>query len=295
MLQQTRVTAVLPFYAAFMKRFPTIQALAEASETDLLTYWSGLGYYTRARNMQKAAQHIGSAFPLTHREIVNLPGIGEYTAAAIASIAFGLPHAVVDGNVLRVLSRASADKGDIKTLPTRRRLKALAHELLDRERPGDYNQALMELGATVCLPRSPQCLLCPVRDLCRAHALGQEESFPVKAKSTPTTRLSREVWVILRDGHVLFWQRPDTDRLMPGFWELPEREHLQRAPQGQVAGSFRHAITRFEFTFVVRTSQVRSFSGCKHGVVSNWFPPSEGDRRPISTVARKALQVAGAV
>ena len=157
MLQQTRVAAVLPYYERFLNRFPTVEQLACAPEQDVLAHWAGLGYYSRARNLHRAAKEIAAAgmFPTGYAEIRALPGIGDYTAAAVASIAFQAPRAAVDGNVLRVLSRATAEPGDIGALPTRRKLEAVATLWLDRKRPGDFNQAMMELGATVCLPQAP--------------------------------------------------------------------------------------------------------------------------------------------
>src|SRR5581483_416800 len=189
MLQQTHVAAVLPFYRRFLERFPTVHALAAAPESDVLQYWAGLGYYSRARNLHAAAKRIAErgAFPSTHDEIRELPGVGDYTAAAIASIAFNLPHAVLDGNVARVLARLTADPGDIRSTPVRAQLRAVADGLLDREHPGDFNQALMELGATVCLPGEPKCDRCPVARLCDARAAGRQNELPIL---TPKIRFS---------------------------------------------------------------------------------------------------------
>src|SRR5271154_1524195 len=167
MLQQTRVTAVIEHYARFMERFPTLPALADASEDDVLACWSGLGYYRRARMLHKAArfvaQELGGKLPRTAAELRALPGIGEYTCAAIASIGFGEPIACVDGNVERVLTRV---RGWTERTAVAGKVRRAAAELLDRDRPGDFNQAMMELGATVCLPRGPLCLHCPVVELC---------------------------------------------------------------------------------------------------------------------------------
>ena len=164
MLQQTRVAAVIPYYERFLSRFPDLESLAGASETDLLAHWAGLGYYYRARNLQRAARNALEAgtFPADYDGIRHLPGIGEYTAAAVASIAFDLPYPVVDGNVYRVLSRVLNDRTNIASGPARKHFTVLAGAILDRTRPGDFNQAIMELGATVCLPRKPLCLICPV-------------------------------------------------------------------------------------------------------------------------------------
>jgi A/G-specific adenine glycosylase len=220
MLQQTRVAAVIAHYHEFLRRFPTIGKLARAREASVLAAWSGLGYYRRARMLHAAAKLVarerGGKFPETANELRELPGIGRYTAAAIASIAFGAPVAVVDGNVERVLQRMSG-----------RRLAGedfwlAADALLDRGRPGDFNQAMMELGATVCTPRSPGCLTCPVVELCatRGEIAG--------AKKTPRQQ-KREIHYALdyrtddsREGKVFLVQRPRDARLMAGMWELPE-------------------------------------------------------------------------
>jgi A/G-specific adenine glycosylase len=184
MLQQTRVAAVIPYYEKFLTRFPEIAALAEAPQEEVLRFWSGLGYYSRARNLQRAAQKImsihGGEFPRDRDQVLELAGIGEYTAAAILSIAFGEKLAVLDGNVARVLARLDAVRGDLREPARWKALQARANELLDAAGPGDWNQAMMELGATLCTPRLPQCLLCPVQKFCEARRLGIAESVPQK-------------------------------------------------------------------------------------------------------------------
>jgi A/G-specific adenine glycosylase len=202
MLQQTRVVAVIPYYEKFLQRFPNIAALATAPQEEVLQLWSGLGYYSRARNLQRAAQQIvanhGGKFPRTREEVLALAGIGEYTASAILSIAFDDTHAVLDGNVARVLARLDAVRGDLRE-PTRwRALQASADRLLAQESPGDWNQAMMELGATVCMPRSPQCLLCPVAQFCEARKLGIADTLPEKRKKRATVAV-RLVSVVLLD------------------------------------------------------------------------------------------------
>src|SRR5579862_6586746 len=166
MLQQTRAEAVIPYYERFLERFPNAAALAVASEQEVLAWWSGLGYYSRARHLHKAARLVADGFPKTYETIRELPGVGDYTAAAIGSIAFGLPHAVVDGNVLRVVARIENDAADIAAPRTRERFRTVAQNWLEQapaDSFGAFNQALMELGATICLPRNPACTTCPVR------------------------------------------------------------------------------------------------------------------------------------
>src|SRR5438270_2361927 len=176
MLQQTRVAAVIPYYERFLARFPDIHALAAAPQEEVLRLWSGLGYYSRARNLQYAAQEIvakhGGVFPRDENDALALPGIGSYTAAAILSIAYGAKHAVLDGNVARVLARIFAVQGDLRDAKRWQSLQQSADALLDAKSPSDWNQAMMELGATLCTPQSPQCLLCPVTQFCQACKLG---------------------------------------------------------------------------------------------------------------------------
>lgn len=287
MLQQTRVSAVIPYYEKFLRRFPTVADLAAAPEADLLAHWAGLGYYYRARNLQKAAKLMAGVFPQTYASIAELPGVGDYTAAAVASIAFNLPHAVVDGNVYRVLSRVFEDRMNIASSGARKHFSALAETLLDRERPGDFNQALMELGATICLPKKPQCLLCPVRSLCRAAAEGTQDTLPVKVKPRKSVEETRRLFLLRSGGNLLLWQRPATARLMPGFWELPEADHLPGAVPLQKAGTFRHGITIHNYQFEVWEAAVDEIpETCR------WVAESELAGLPLSTVARKALRVA---
>jgi len=186
MLQQTRVAAAIPYYERFLERFPDIRTLAEAPEEDVLRLWSGLGYYSRAKNLQKAARQIvalhGGEFPREAEAVRALPGIGRYTGAAILSIAFGAKHAVLDGNVARVLARLYAIRGDLREARRWQSLQNSADELLAAQLSGEWNQAMMELGATICTPKAPQCLLCPVTDFCEARKLGKPEAFPEARK-----------------------------------------------------------------------------------------------------------------
>jgi A/G-specific adenine glycosylase len=270
MLQQTRVAAVIPYYTKFLVRFPNVASLARASEPNLLSAWSGLGYYARARNLQRAAQQIAASgtFPREYESLRRLPGVGEYTAAAIASIAFGLPYAVVDGNVRRVLSRLVCGVVEPATL---------AEELLDRERPGDFNQALMELGATLCLPREPGCAVCPVSSLCEARRQGRQAEFPVRAPRLKTVRVARTLVVAERGGCVLLGARA-------GFWELPDADVLKPATLGAKLGEFRHSITNHNYTVGVVEARVarvpRGFA---------WVAERDFDGMPLTTMTRKAL------
>jgi A/G-specific adenine glycosylase len=193
MLQQTRVAAVIPYYERFLARFPDVRALARAPQEEVLRFWSGLGYYSRARNLQKAARRIvtrhGGEFPRDEEAVLALAGIGRYTGSAILSIAFGAEHAVLDGNVARVLARLGAVRGDVRESRRWQSLQRTAGELLERESPGEWNQAMMELGAMICTPRAPQCLLCPVAKFCRARQLGNPESFPEERRKRETVQI----------------------------------------------------------------------------------------------------------
>ncbi len=277
MLQQTRVAAVIPYFERFLERFPTVEALAAADEQELLAAWAGLGYYARARHLKKAAERIveAGAFPAHYDSIRALPGIGEYTAAAVASIAFGQPHAAVDGNVKRVLSRITAGEGGVQEL---------ADMLLDPKHPGEFNQAMMELGATICLPREPLCLLCPVAGYCAAAKSGRQNEFPVRTPKGPPKRVLKELLILQRGGNILLWQRPAASPRLAGFWELPEREHLHSAKVGKRLGAFRHTIvnTLHEVTVFAATAT-------ETGEGFLWLPLRRLHEYPLSTTARKAL------
>jgi A/G-specific adenine glycosylase len=292
MLQQTRVAAVIPYYGRFLEAFPTPAALAAAPEQQLLALWSGLGYYSRARNLQKAARQIvgqAGSFPSTYDTIRQLAGVGDYTAAAVASIAFDLPHAVLDGNVARVLARLTADEGDIKSPAARQRLSTAAARLLNPNAPGEHNQALMELGATLCLPRDPQCLLCPLADACAARRANRQHELPVKSARRDPVRLDRTLLLIRKDGTVLLRRRPSSARLMPGFWELPEAADLPQANTGAFAGEFRHTITHHLFRFrVLEARLARVPPGLE------WVEVGRLDELPLATTTKKALALVSA-
>jgi len=298
MLQQTRAQAVIPYYEKFLARFPDMAALAAASESEVLTLWSGLGYYSRARNLRAAAQRATAAggFPADYAGIRALPGIGDYTAAAVASIAFGLPYAVLDGNVLRVVERVRNDAADIASPRTRERFREIAQSWLDASTPeasapdpsspGAFNQALMELGATVCLPKKPMCLLCPVAACCRARELGTAAQLPVKLRKTAPVKIEGVLLVVRRGHRILFRRREPDERRMAGFWDLPGPQDLPGARTGTPYGVFRHSITHHRYRFTVLAAKARS-PGAGYG----WFTPPELAGIPLSTTARKALRL----
>ena len=286
MLQQTRVAAVIPYYDRFVARFPDVAALARASEQDVLTAWAGLGYYRRARNLHRAAKQIleRGGFPRDYAGIRQLAGVGDYTAAAIASIAFGLPYAAIDGNAARVLARLTAESGDIDAGVVRRRLRAAADSVMDPKHAGEFNQAVMELGAMVCLPQRPQCELCPLARECGARQAGLENELPLRSIRPETTQLERQLLVIERAGKVLVWQRPSESRRLAGFWELPESEQLDGARRTGEPVTFRHTIVNTSYFFEVFRAALR---GTPDGF--RWLSKKELDEVPLSTTAKKAL------
>ncbi|MEY8388260.1 A/G-specific adenine glycosylase [Oscillospiraceae bacterium 38-13] len=238
MLQQTRVAAVLGYYARFLEDFPTVEALAAAPEDRLMKRWEGLGYYSRARNLQRAARLAADrgGFPDTYGGLLELPGIGEYTAAAIASAAFARREAAVDGNVLRVIARLTDDHGDAAAPQTKKNIRAQVQEIFPEAEADirDFNQALMELGATVCVPNGPpRCLLCPVRDLCLGRERGTAESLPVKQPKKARRVEEKTVFLLLREGKTALRKRPGSG-LLAGLWEFPSVEgRLEEAAAGE--------------------------------------------------------------
>ncbi|MFB6274218.1 MAG: A/G-specific adenine glycosylase [Salinibacter sp.] len=225
MLQQTRVDTVRDYYHRFLEAFPTVEALADAERDEVLKHWEGLGFYARARHLHEAAQRVvevhDGTVPDTMDAIENLKGIGPYTAAAVLSIAYEKPHAVLDGNVTRVLTRVFAVEEDATTSAAQRRLRRLANDLLDADRPGDFNQALMELGALVCTPSTPHCDRCPLQNVCRAHDAGTEEDYPITPESEPVPHHDIAVGLVFdEDDRLLIQRRPD-EGLLGGLWEFP--------------------------------------------------------------------------
>lgn len=269
MLQQTRVETVIPYFQRWMERFPNLSALANAPEQEVLRLWEGLGYYSRARNLHKAAQIVvrehGGQLPTSRAELERLPGIGRYTAAAIASIAFGADEATLDGNIRRVLARLFHMDLPARSPEGERRLWQLARQHLPAGRAGDYNQALMDLGATLCTPRTPDCRACPLETLCLARQLGRQEQLPRLERRPSGPHYLVTAAVIQKDGRVLIAQRP-AQGLLGGLWEFPGgkvepgeslqdglqreiREELGvRIAVGEPLGVFRHAYTHFRVT-----------------------------------------------
>jgi A/G-specific adenine glycosylase len=276
MLQQTRVAAVIAHYHEFLRRFPTVEKLASARESSVLAAWSGLGYYRRARMLHAAAKVIvrehGGKYPASEEELRTLPGIGRYTAAAIASIAFDEPVAVVDGNVERVLQRVSGQRLAPEELWT------AANRLLDAKRPGDFNQAMMELGAVVCSPRAPGCLTCPLVELCATRG-----ELAAWAKAVPQKKREIHYALDIRKGEVLLVQRAQDASLMPGMWELPELT----SPNGATPlFTLRHSITVTNYT-------VRVWQNVSSGVAGKWIPRERLHRLALTGLARKILRRAG--
>jgi A/G-specific adenine glycosylase len=323
MLQQTRVAAVIPYYERFLARFPDMRALAEAPQEDVLRLWSGLGYYSRARNLQKAAQQIvalhGGEFPNEEKAAMALSGIGPYTGAAILSIAFGAKHAVLDGNVARVLARLGAIRGVLRESQRWQSLQTTAQELLDPKVPGDWNQAMMELGAMVCTPRAPQCLLCPVAKFCRARQSGDPESFPEKRKKRQPVKIVLAAAVLLTPrGQTLLLPPPrqkteskpaadDVATLVSRMWHFPTvairkdaltelRNFLAEVlPVGNSAVHFeplarvRHAVTYRNVVvlpFRIVVAKVPRIRGAKI------IPLKDFSTLPISNLTRKIARAA---
>ena len=301
MLQQTRVAVVVDRYQAFMSRFPSLVSLALAPEQEVLALWSGLGYYRRARMLHKAAQfvadHLQGNLPVSSEDLRALPGIGAYTAAAIASIAHGEPVAVVDGNVERVLCRIagweSASRAGAAAL--RHKVEELAARLVDPARPGDFNQALMELGATVCLPRNPQCLVCPVSSDCKTR--GEHKTSPrprmlsreiAHALSVRTSRNSSKAHRPA-SREVLLEQRSAAQTVMPGLWELPALRD-SAVPEKDLRMNVRHAIMQVNYYVRIRTVFEDDVDAMTvPGGLRRWVPLSEAAGMALTGLTRKVL------
>jgi A/G-specific adenine glycosylase len=306
MLQQTTVKTVLAYYEGFLARFPDLPALAAASEEEVLAAWSGLGYYHRARSLHRAGRYLlerhAGRFPISLAAALAVPGIGLYTASAILSIAHGQPLPVVDANVRRVLARLLALRG-----PEYRRdgpFYNRAEELLDRERPGDWNQALMELGATVCLPRKPACPACPLRRQCLARAQGLVEHLPEGRARRPPVAVTVAVALIEREGRILLVRRPEGP-LLGRMWELPQtsleshglidltrelqERHGLRIVPGPLVVRARHAITFRRITLEGYRAHLSRLPAADPERL-RWLAPEQIASLPVSTATRKLLR-----
>jgi A/G-specific adenine glycosylase len=323
MLQQTRVAAAIPYYERFLQRFPDVHSLAAAQQEEVLRLWSGLGYYSRARNLQKAAQQIvakhGGQFPPRFEDALALPGIGNYTAAAILSIAFGEKQAVLDGNVARVLARLGAIRGDLREAKRWQELQEIANRLLEPQSPGDWNQAMMELGATLCAPKSPQCLLCPVAQFCEGRRLGIAGSLPEKRKKRATEEVTLAAAVFADEKkHTLLLPPPKNTRqkasadhvpaLVSRMWHFPALS-VTGDPAGNLlaflrkqisgmryckaqlvpAGKVRHAVTYRAVTvlpFLIELKTLPRVPGAKR------ISLSDISSLPVSNLTRKVARAA---
>ena len=317
MLQQTRIETVIPYFERWMDQFPTVYELAAASQKDVLNLWEGLGYYSRARNLHRAAQVVvqkfGGNLPDDPEELRSLPGIGRYTAGAIASIAFGLDEAALDGNIRRVLARVFNVDVPARSIDGEKRLWSLAEENLPPGKAGNYNQALMDLGATVCTPKSPNCERCPLEELCQAYALGIQEQRPVKKTKSIIPHHTVTAAVIHRDGHILVVQRPDRG-LLGGMWEFPggktepgesldaclKREICEELNMdiqvGEPFGIYEHAYTHFKVTLhAFSCTIIQGEPDLHEHKALRWLAPIEMEDYPMGKIdrqiARKLLLV----
>ena len=313
MLQQTVVETVKSYFAFFTKTWPTVGALAAADEEDILKAWAGLGYYSRARNLKKCANRIvleyAGQFPQSIQQLEALPGIGRYTAGAIAAIAFGLPEPVVDGNVERVFTRLFAIETPV--IKAKAQLYQLVSEALSRTRPGDFAQSCMDLGATVCTPRNPKCGVCPLRENCQGLAMGEPQSFPIKlAKPLKPLRFGAAYIAINSDGSVLLTKRKDKG-LLAGMTGVPTTNWDSRqdgasdtseAPFGgdwEDCGSIKHVFTHFELNLKVYRQVIENHAPTARERYGNnarpehwWSSAHELPNEALPSVMKKAIELA---
>jgi A/G-specific adenine glycosylase len=308
MLQQTQVATVSPYFLRFVKALPTIRRLAAAPEQQILRLWQGLGYYTRARNLRSAARMIvaefGGRIPRSVQELMSLPGVGRYTAGAVASIAFDQPAPILDGNVARVLCRLGKIQSDPRAPKTRKVLWQRAEELLPRTSAGNFNSALMELGATVCMPRAPACPVCPVRRFCRAAEAGLQDAIPRPRRSKPTPLLMRWTICLSRANRWLIERRPDKGR-WAGLWQFPTIEATDGQPVAakigrrlgvpirglRALGQLRHALTHRKYIF-----KVFAATGMDNGRITSepmrrWVSLGELAKYPLSRPQSKIAEM----
>ena len=313
MLQQTRVETVIPYWERFLARFPDVASLADAEQDEVLGLWAGLGYYSRARNLHRAAREVvekhDGALPSDPDALRALPGVGRYTAGAVASIAFDRPEPVVDGNVIRVLSRIRGIREDVGAPATLARIWDDAGALARGEAPGDLNQALMELGATVCTPRAPRCASCPVAKRCDAHGAGDAEQLPVKAPRGKPRRVEGVAAWVVRRGRALAVRRPERG-LLGGLWDLPGGDLAEREPpEAGVARALAERVglaTRelrpvgvVEHVFTHRALRLHVFAGEANGGrvrrdgydAHRWVGPDAFGELPHGALTGKALDL----
>lgn len=293
MLQQTTVATVVPYYENFLKRFPTVFDVVDQtdrSDEKLLKAWAGLGYYSRVRNFAKACRVVveeyGGIVPASFEDLKKLPGIGNYTAAAIASIAFDIPVAVVDGNVMRVLSRLLCCDEDISGAHAKEVFQKMADEALEKKHPGDFNQAMMELGAMVCTPRAPACSRCPVQKHCEAFKAGSWEKYPVKSRKI-SYRDEKWFCLVAQDKQKIFLRRRAVAEGMEGLWELPmtrDWKGLEKARSKKLK-PVRHTIMNRRMTVIPVLSS--DFVGLEAS--GRWVREKDLSAYPLSTITRKVL------
>ena len=292
MLQQTRVETVLPYYARWLRAFPTVQALARAKADRVLKLWEGLGYYSRARNLHRAAQTVvreyGGKLPRTAQGLQQLPGIGRYTAGAIASIAFGERVPLVDGNVARVFARVFAITANVKAPRTLETLWQLAEDLVPASDPGEFNQALMELGALVCTPANPRCEDCPMRRVCVARTRELVDRLPNRGRQPLAKRVVVSAALVRRNGSVLMQRRPERG-LLAGMWELPSLGN-RRFRKGKSLLELRHAITNRRITLRVFECQCGSALQDKLTAELRWVSIAEMKRLSLPAGHRRAIE-----
>jgi A/G-specific adenine glycosylase len=296
MLQQTQVATVIPYFERFIARFPTIRALADAPLDDVLRLWQGLGYYSRARNLQLAAKKAIADFrgelPTSVDALLSLPGVGRYTAGAIASLAFGRRSPILDGNVTRVLCRLDRIDNDPRERETQNVLWSRAAEILPRKCVGEFNSALMELGALICTPRTPQCLLCPVRERCAAFAAGLQEKIPAPRKAVKTPQVHRRVFCVRHRGRYLIEQRPPKGR-WAGLWQFMTLPH-DAAPPDAILNlrplvNISHALTHRRYEFEALTCETES-PDTFITLNRRWVPLADLDNHALP---RPHLKIAG--
>ena len=300
MLQQTQVATVIPYFNRFIACFPSIESLAAADVHDVLKLWQGLGYYSRARNLLSAARMVIAEFagrvPSDVESLLRLPGVGRYTAGAVASIAFNRPEPILDGNVARVICRLDRiESADVRDRETVARLWNRAAELVPKSRPGDFNQAMMELGALVCTPRNPQCLICPLQSVCHAFAAGLQDRIPAPRKAKVTPLVKRRTYCIKRgDGKWLIEQRPPRGR-WAGMWQFVTLDRPIKVNGSTRLGRINHSLTHRQYQFDVYRCPERSEIAPADDRPRRWVALSELSEYPLPKPHVRIAQMLAAV